>query len=613
MAIRRFFVLIAFGWFAFLLALQIGRTLQETNWNLRTSLRVLPRHGVWRSVRFMSGAYTADFTMFLRAYTPPDARLALPPREAEVPFFYQQAALLSWAVLPRRVLVDCPDTSCVVRLVTSGRAYVPWFHPDLPSGLTQAHWLAYNHERGLLVPSGAPRAFSPDPEGWQVLLGHLLLGWSGMLVWWMAGWTLLRVFAVPEDLPGEARSALAWLLGIGIIGLGFLSGLALGISPQFVAWGLFLVLLLLAWPGVRRLLRQISSGKWRTCWKTWDFGMGLALGGYLLLLAFLGWAKGYHTDDAMGIWASKGYALVDVGLEHVRQVGLYRDYPLLIPSLIGFFRALTGDAMVESKWVFGLFSLNLGMWVYGRLRKVVGPFWAALATWMLVTTPWYAQHSMMGYANLPFAFPLVVAASWPSAGPAYLPGLLLALAVWIRPEGMYLVLVVALGRLLVSRRHFSRSYVAAWLLPSGGSVLLWWWAHRVLYPNRRISEEMLNLVLEHGRDPRLFAHLTQVLTFAWRGLWGGAWGYLGPGILLLLLVLLMRRAWKRPEAVAVLAIGGAVFLVYVLLYGFLGFDPSWDLTWWLKTGFYRMAAPGMLMVWLGAWLALASEPTSQAL
>ena len=601
---RRLFLAIGFGW-AFLLLSQASRTLQETNWSLRTSLRFLPRNGVWRSVYFMAGPYTADFTLFLRAYTPPDANIALPPREADVPFFYQQAALVSWAILPRRVLVNCPDQGCVVRLVASGRAYAPWFRPEPPSGLSRAHWLAYNHERGLLVPSNVVPAFSPEPEGWWVLLGHLLLGWGGILAWWLAGGTLLRLFAVPDELPREARSALAWLLGTGVMGFGFLGGLALGLPARWLAWSLLLMALALAWPTVRWLMGTVARFLQYSAWKTWDFWLGFAIGGYLIILAFLGWAKGYHADDAMGIWASKGYALVDVGIEQMRQIGLYRDYPLFLPALIGFFRALAGDTMVESKWIFGVFSLNLGLWVYGRLRRRIGPQRAALATWMLVTTPWYAQHSMIGYANLPFALPLVVAASWPISGSAYLPGLLLALAVWIRPEGLYVSLAVALGRLTVAlNKNRARSHVVAWLLPYGLSALLWWWAHNRLYPNRHLSGEMMALVLKHGQDMRLFPHLAQVLSFAAQGLWGGAWGYLGPAMMLLLVVLLLWGTWRQIEVFAVFGIGLAVFLIYALFYAFLGFDSTWGLQWWLETGFYRMAAPGVLIAWVGAWLGV---------
>ena len=604
---RRTFITIAV--LLTLLLFQLGHTKKRVYWGWRTALRVLPRHGIWRSVRFSAGAYTADFTMFLRAYVPRDADVTLPPPEDDVPPYYRHPSLVSWVILPRRLLLNCATEACVARQVRYKSTYVPWFRPQLPAGLTPDFWLPYNHERGLLVPAGASLRAVPEAEGWPVLIWRLLLAGGILLGWWLAGGTLLRWFSRPRFLPLEAQGALAWVIGAAFAAVVFLAGLALNVAPRAAAVGVILLSWGLGWSTARRLVIH-APGWLQQHGRTAGFWLGLGLAAYLLGLAFLGWAKGYHTSDAISIWACKGYALVDVGWEGLR-LCLYRDYPVLIPALIGIFRALAQDSMVESKWIFGLFALALGLWIYGRLRRNVGARWAALGTALAITTPWYTRHAMIGYANLAFALLVVMAASWPLSSPLHLPALLLALAVWVRPEGLYVAGLVAMARLLALRgAPFARTQKIVWFVPYVLSAGLWKWAHHWLYPNRRISEEMLRLIAEHWGDIRpLIPALGQVLSFAWHSLWVGKWGYLGPAMLFLLFLASLQRGWTR-EALWITATGLMIISTYALLYAFFFFDGGEEaLHWWLSTGFERMISSGVLAMWLGLWLAL--RPTAR--
>jgi hypothetical protein len=264
--------------------------------------------------------------------------------------------------------------------------------------------------------------------------------------------------------------------------------LSIGLGGGLLSWSLFVI----SWAGVElkagtiflvfAFLTLLFAGiAWRTrasnsngkqaektiqkpgeVWFT--RGIWIITGLLILAVVYLAVGLSYFGWDDISNWAVKGYGIALQGTIFAGKdwgmVGL--SYPMNLPLLIALFRIIDGDALPGSKLLFPLFYAGLligcyRFWILNGLKQ-----WsAALGTLLLASTPILFTHAYMGYANLPFTFYLIMGILWCVDGlkeggsrKILLGGILLAFALWTRPEGIAMVagIVAALwfARILTS-------------------------------------------------------------------------------------------------------------------------------------------------------------------
>jgi uncharacterized membrane protein YuzA (DUF378 family) len=198
----------------------------------------------------------------------------------------------------------------------------------------------------------------------------------------------------------------------------------------------------------------------------------------------LSWGLSYHSWDGIAIWAVKGYGIASegsiLGAINWGNVGL--TFPLNIPLQVAIFRIVGGDVLPGSKLLFPAYFVFLlagcyRFWLKRRLNILL----ASLGVLLISSTPLLFTHASIGYTNLPLSFYLISGLLWLIEGldeealnKVALGGLLLALAVWTRPEGLVLwiaiVIAVTLGMYVVGRRFSLITYI---LLPCLIIVVPW--------------------------------------------------------------------------------------------------------------------------------------------
>lgn len=179
-----------------------------------------------------------------------------------------------------------------------------------------------------------------------------------------------------------------------------------------------------------------------------------------VVVAYLSVARSYSTWDAIGIWGIKGYGIAKEGTifagERWGSHGL--TYPLNIPLQISIFRLLDGDVLPGSKLIFPMYFISLILGAYRFWKEYIEWKFAAMGALFLASLPIVFEHGTIGYANLPFTTYLILGLlqvidgiSKRDARGQMLGGLLLGLATWTRPEGIFLV-IFALGAVLTGSR-----------------------------------------------------------------------------------------------------------------------------------------------------------------
>jgi len=298
-----------------------------------------------------------------------------------------------------------------------------------------------------------------------------------------------------------------------------LLSLSLGVGGGVLTWFMFLV----SWAGLRLsmgtvlwLYAVLTAAAALLAWRTvrsstiqeespdpahdkWDIWLTRSVWILIVIListaAFLAVGLSYFGWDDIANWAVKGYGIALQGSIFAGgewgDVGL--SYPMNIPLLIALFRFLDGNLLPGSKLLYPAFYASLLIGCYRFLVLHGLKRWiASLGLLLLGTTPIIFTHAYMGYTNLAFAFYLIMGMLWcmdsmKDKGPrkAILGGLLLAMALWTRPEGiaMCIAVVVALvlGRTLSPRRHWDWWALLIPLAIVGGSWFLFLRVHTISY------------------------------------------------------------------------------------------------------------------------------------
>lgn len=335
-------------------------------------------------------------------------------------------------------------------------------------------------------------------------------------------------------------------------------------------------------------------------------GIGLALTG-----VFLAIGRSYSTWDAIAIWSVKGYGIALEGsVFAAREWGAHGlAYPLNLPLQIAVFRILEGDQLPASKLIFLAYYLSLALGAFTFWRRYVARGLAPyLGAFFLASTPVVFEHATNGYANLPFATYVVLAALEAVQGirnsdtrSLFASGLLFAAGAWTRPEGILVALSIYLALGMFRQASFA-----------GWRARLVWWAPFVLTTAIwLIFAQAAGAGGPMEMAPRMAIAAIRsgefhVDAFYWIARYLGrealaptSWGL---GIPVCLALVLLHATKLRSGAglgarmtlIAGLAAGIASAVAYYGL-SFLG-----DLGDWLGTGVTRMFLPAGILAMIGA-------------
>ncbi len=639
----------AWLWLVLLVAalLQTGFVLQHYAPLAVRVYKDIGKHALWRGAAFYEGAFFADYVEFILANTPQNARVVLPPT-GYGPLPLSASPIMQFFLAPREVL-NCTTLECGAQVVRDERTYILISH-EFPPVQRYQGTLAYtmfNEKLGVIPPDGGFTGAGQTLPRFNSLLqigGNVLQGAAWLAGLWLAG-VLLAAALLPARLsPAYPESSsllvltLGWGLGLGVFSLGLaalsLLGIPIGQESTLAAWAAILT----GGAGLGLLARRRVSQHWtalRQCaWRTWAWFLPvLALG---VLGLYLSIGMGYYSDDGILLWGVKGSGIAITGsLADIWRWGTTTlAYPLHIPLSIASLNLLAGSALPASKLLFGGYYLFILALVFAFLLQAgLKPSTAGMVSFLFASTPLLFYHATIAYANLAAAFYLLgggfvfLAAlpqnteSTPLPNPRALAlsGLLFALAAWTRPEflGMAVVGLLALGVFSFPWRLLRQVGVlwAALLAPLAGYGLFWAAVYRKAYASAEfyqsdLAGEMISQFLAGqfhlGEGWQVLAYgVNSLFTFS---VWGGL-GFASLGLVFF-------GVWKRlspaarsgtgkwvPSTGARLAILGGLFLLAACaIYYVTSFDQSEDLSWWLTTGFDRIAMPGILLLFLAGVL-----------
>lgn len=575
--------------------------------------------GLWRGARFARSRNFADYVLFLNEQVPEDAEVVLPPEEAAM-WTLANTPAMEYFLSPRKIR-NCTELACGKAFLDRSNTYILIMGQDrFPGKAIQDHperirmyndtWGVYGPEAGLGQggAEGYPSVFLTAARGvlFPVLAYFLWFAVGGLLIGWLM-----------PDLDPWMSMGLGFGTILGLKSMFLYLGLLLGISNiAGIVLILYLVLAVLIlygwqssrfdpWKWFRRLLSREGGGVWRV--------LLLGMGG---LLTYLAVGSGHHATDAYVLWGAKGAGILSRGLPGVVAGTNTTRYPLHIPLLIAGQKALYGDVLPASKLIFPGYYYSLLIVLFGYLKDRSGDTWAGLTSLAAASMPVVMRHGRIGYANLPLAFYLICGAlmivvfhegggSQRNAGGQVLGGLMLAFAVWTRPEGIWQVL----GLLAVYSVWFLYSYrrkpvCIPWQF-AGIPILFWlgWTlSSRGFYDQIRGSGSFVRILTQEVLQGRFhLSDLGHIFSYALSQMVNPeAWGTAGVAVLILGAA---ARFFVRREAVSVQFLGaaGALFVILMIgVYFTFAFEPVHDLDWWLTSGFNRMILPGMLLVWLSA-------------
>lgn len=460
------------------------------------------------------------------------------------------------------------------------------------------------------------------------MIHSLLLVFYDLLI--LGGLFLLGALAVRAIL-GKADWLATLSLSLGLGGglfawsmfIASWSGLHLGVVTVLVLFAaLAVVLALVAWhwgklPMTERAAVDGSPARMEV-WLTRGLWMVISI--MILAAVILSVGLSYFGWDDISVWVIKAYGIALQGTIFAGSTwgGVGLAYPLNLTLLIALFRILDGNLLPGSKLLYPVYyaSLLIGcyrFWVWHGLRRWI----ASLGVILLASTPILFTHAYLGYANLAFTFYLTMGILWCIDGikdgekrKTLLGGILLAIALWTRPEGfvMCAAVVVAflLARLLTGNGKLQLLFLLLPVLLVGGTwfIFLRLYAAAVNTASSIAGPAILGLL---AGQMRWSALLTILRFFAGLVLRFRDWGFL-PALMGLLLVvglrkLNLRHDYTRAALLFVTVTIGLVMIGFQFSAAYSTNDPNFVYDW-LSLEFTRLALPALLSLTLLGLLTL---------
>lgn len=337
--------------------------------------------------------------------------------------------------------------------------------------------------------------------------------------------------------------------------------------------------------------------------------------GLLFLVAvILSVGRGYSLFDDMAIWSLKGYYIGEKGTIFAarKASGHGLAYPLNISLIVTVFWLISGDLLPGSKFLFPLLtgSLLLGCFWFWKKRGTPRMM-AILGMFLLLSVPEIYKYTTFGFANMPFTVYLVLGTLWSIEGllqndlrVLLTGGLLLSLAGWTRPEGLWFAYLIALTLLFfVTFWRAKLHHLFLWLLSIGSLSGIWLSFGAQYMGNSALGRALRALVAAWQANEISFESLNTMRNYAIE--WFSSpdyWGWIIP-ITLLLLVLVLPMAILKKDFLGLVLL--AVMLTAALVPAFLFFAKSVSDTnfpMFLSVSFNRAYFPAVFFLTLSAVL-----------
>jgi hypothetical protein len=589
----------------------------------------LDRTGTWRSAKFSNSKNFADYVIFLREEIPETGIVVIPPEEVSM-WTLSNTHAMQFFLNPREVK-NCTTIDCGSDFVGRENTYILIMGlSKFPGKIIQNQAVnirMYNDTWGVFGPEDdlGKGTQSVDLTSFEILATDIFLPLFSFLLLIFIGYYFASMLL--PGLPPWSRLGIGYGVLMGVFSvsgyvflyLGWIDNLTLCFS---LLTGLSVTILIVA-----LLTKKVQWGiitdlfAWGSTLDIWTIIIAI-LG---VLYIFLAVGAGLHETDSYVLWAAKGAGLASEGLSGVITRGTNTTvYPLHIPMLIGMLMDTFGDTLPASKLIFPVYYLSLLLVVYGFLKERSDSVLAGLGTLVLATMPVLTHHARIGYANLPLTFHLVVGVIlfiwalfeahsksqrmlWVASGAFF------ALAIWTRPEGLWLVigiLIAGLCSLLFSGelKHLRKTWlivIAPFLVGVGWKVT----SSRFYVGIDPVEGNLEKIVHQFSMGIYHLKDFSLILRFLLRQLYDfKTWGVVGFGSLIAILAFFI-LAYKQDSKLRILLMTAASSLMVIIaVYYVLAFDQVHDMKWWLGGGFTRMIMPGMTLLWLGvAWSLLTDQ------
>jgi hypothetical protein len=425
-----------------------------------------------------------------------------------------------------------------------------------------------------------------------------------LLVVGMVSLTLLGILAI-LPMKGSLRPAefiaLAFGVGSGTATLCFFIVSAVGVTLSCLTMGVVLAAAVLALSAFRLLRKgDLPSIPRLTLSKPsiarLDALLIFAMGSVFLGAAVIAVYWPPYTWDALAIWVAKARAIaVSQTIAAIQYGGAHEYYPLHLPLQLSFFTQLGGVALAKA--VFPLYYASLLVLFAAGLTRVCHRSVALGFTLLLATVPFLLLHATIAYADLTFAFFYVggtlllhrFTTTEDSTGNGellVLGGVLLGIASWTRPEGpIYFVFNSVMLVALSLRRRIGLTSFAKYGTAWAAFALPWLLYTRAMGYHNSLFQTAASSTRQVLAAQVDWARIHSILVYLGRQMVDtGTWGWLWI-VFLAALILYPGKAKVNAFLVGVI---GLNMLGLVLQY-YVAPASGNPLSWWLTTGFNRMA------------------------
>jgi preprotein translocase subunit SecG len=450
------------------------------------------------------------------------------------------------------------------------------------------------------------------------------VNWLSSLLLFVAlsGIGIAGVYACKRDIRFAEALSTGYGFGLGLFTLSLLieswAGLPLTRTTIVLTFILFLSIFVIIIYLKKGEPKKISAKSMQRN-SPWDIAGWIMLAIFWVVLTITSIGVAYDGWDAMGIWAVKGYG---IGLEHTvfaasewGSKGL--AYPLNIPLAINTFFLFGSEVLPGSKFLFPGFFIAAMIGIREFFRDTHTPDWLAwLGVLLIATMPIISEHSIIGYANLPYAYYYVLGLLWIALGlqennPArvLIGGILLGMAIWTRLEGMQFWFIAIASLLLVWQKNLLKTKMLLAVITPGLLIGGIWILFSRLNNANTGELVVLSVAVQHLLQGEIHpAAAYKIIRFTGYTLVKqrnfGVFIPFAAGISTLL-VFFWRPLRDDKIFLTVLVSGLLSGLGVAFMYYLTSYDPNSDLEFWLGTGFPRMLIGAALLLGIAGILIVS--------